>query len=395
MKLRRLINPNLIRGKRVLIRIDGNAPVKHGKVIDGPHGRIARAAVDIEWLRQHGAKIVILSHRGRPGGKRVAAFSNTPIARRLGELFGIKVKLCREVVGENAMKMIAVMHEGDLLMLENLRFHPGEEQNSKAFARQLAKLGDIYINDALAVSHRSHASVDAVTEELPSYAGPLLTHEVAVLESLFDNQAKRPFLLVVGGLKMVDKLPVFEVLLPRVDKALVGGALANVFLVAQGKKVGRSVFDKEGLPAAKKILKKWGQKIILPEDVCAVRRLSAQAKLNSVSVDSVKEGEIIVDLGKKALVKFISAIEEARTIVWNGPLGYCEVNKFCAGTHALARAMAARTGKAKTVVGGGDTVPVVEAANLAERFTLVSTGGGAMLEFLAGKKLPGLVALEI
>lgn len=395
MRLRRLTNPNLVRGKRVLIRIDGNAPVKHGRVIDGPQGRIARAAVDIEWLRQHGARIVILSHRGRPGGKRVAAFSNAPIARRLGELFGVKVKLCREVAGENTVKTISAMHDGDMLILENLRFHPGEEQNSKAFARQLAKLGDIYINDAFAVSHRAHASVDAITEELPSYAGPLLTHEVEVLKSLFDRQARRPFLLLVGGLKMADKLPVLEALLPRADQALIGGALANIFLVAQGKKISRSIFDKEGLPAAKRILKKWGQKIILPEDVCVVRRLSAQARLNSVSVDSIKEGEIIVDLGKKALGKFISVIEEARTIVWNGPLGYCEVGKFCSGTHTLAKAIAARTGKAKTIVGGGDTVPVVEAANLAERFTLVSTGGGAMLEFLAGRKLPGLEALEI
>lgn len=394
MKLRRLTNPNLICGKRVLVRIDGNVPVKRGQAVDGPQGRIARAAVDLEWLRQHGARIIILSHRGRPEGKRVAAFSNAPIAKRLSELFGVKVKLCREVVGERAARLIEAMHDGDMIMLENLRFNPGEEQNSRSFAQQLAALGDIYINDAFAVSHRAHASVDAITEEIPSYAGPLLTHEVSVLESLLDDNQKRPFILLAGGLKMADKLPVLEALLPRADKAFIGGALANAFFVAQGKKIGKSAFDKEGVAAAKKILKKWSKKIVLPEDVCVARRLSAQAKLKSVLIDAIDDKEIIIDIGKKTLLNFISAIEEARTIVWNGPFGYCEVEKFCSGTRALAKAMAERTGKAKTVVGGGDTVPVVEAANLTERFTLVSTGGGAMLEFLAGKKLPGLIALE-
>lgn len=395
MKLRRLTNPALIRGKRVLVRIDGNVPVKRGQAIDGPQGRIARVAVDLEWLRQHGARIIILSHRGRPAGKRVAAFSNAPIAKRLSELFGVKVKLCHDVVGERAVRLIESMHDGDMVMLENLRFYPGEEQNSRAFAQQLAALGDIYINDAFAVSHRAHASVDAITEELPSYAGQLLAHEVSVLESLLDSKPKRPFVLLVGGLKMADKLPVLEALLPRVDQALIGGALANAFLVAQGKKIGKSVFDKDGVAVAKKILKKWSKKIVLPEDVLVAQRLSAQARLNSVSVEAIGQKDIVIDLGKKTLANFVSIISEARTIVWNGPLGYCEVNKFCSGTHALAKAIAGRTGKAQTVVGGGDTVPVVEAANLAERFTLVSTGGGAMLEFLAGKKLPGLEALGV
>lgn len=394
MKLRRLTNPNLVRGKRVLVRIDGNVPVKGGQVIDGPQGRIARAAVDLEWLRQHGARIIVMSHRGRPAGKRVAAFSNAPVAKRLSELFGVKVKLCREVVGERAARLIESMHDGDLIMLENLRFHPGEEQNGRSFAQQLAALGDLYINDAFAVSHRPHASVDAIAEELPAYAGPLLFQEVSVLESLVDGEPKRPFVLIMGGLKMTDKLPVLESLLPRVDKVLIGGALANVFFAAQGKAIGRSAFDQDGLLPAKKILKKWGEKIELPEDVFVARRLSAQSKPSLISVDQVGEKDLIIDIGKKTLEKFLFEVKEAKTIVWNGPFGYCEVGRFCLGTHALARAIAARTGKAKTVVGGGDTVPVVEAANLAEQFTLVSTGGGAMLEFLAGKKLPGLIALE-
>jgi phosphoglycerate kinase len=394
MRLRRLTNPNSIRGKRVLVRIDGNVPVRRGVAVDGPQGRVARSAVGLEWLRQHGAKIIILTHRGRPSGKKVAAFSNAPVAKRLGGLFGIKVKLCRDVVGSRVEKMLSEMHDGDMVMLENLRFHPGEEQNSKAFARQLAALGDVYINDAFAVSHRAHASVDAITEELPSYAGPLLTHEISVLEPLVEGESKRPFVLVMGGLKMADKLPVLEKLLPRVDKVLVGGALANVFFAAQGKKIGKSAFDKDGVTPAKKILEKWNEKVLLPEDVFVARRLSAQAKSVQVAINEVGEKDLIIDIGKATFEKYLSEIKEAKTIVWNGPFGYCEVDKFCAGTHNLAKAIAARTGKAKTVVGGGDTVPVVEAANLTESFTLVSTGGGAMLEFLAGKKLPGIEALK-
>ncbi|MFH1253306.1 MAG: phosphoglycerate kinase [Candidatus Uhrbacteria bacterium] len=394
MSLRRLHNINSLRGKRVLVRIDGNVPVKHGKAVDGPQGRIAKAAVGLEWLRQHGAKIIIMTHRGRPNGKRVAAFSNAPVARRLGELFGIKVKLCSDAVGPKAERAVAAMRDGDLLLLENLRFYPGEEQNSRVFAKQLAGLGEIYVNDAFAVSHRAHASVDAITEELPAYAGPLLIREIEVLESLVEGEPKRPFVLVLGGLKMADKLPVLEKLLPRVDKVLIGGALAHAFFLAQGKGIGKSVFDKDGVVEAKKILKKWSAKIILPPDVYVARRLSAQAKIKLVDIEKIDENDLIIDAGKKTLENFTEIIQEAKTIVWNGPLSYCEVNKFCAGTYALAKAIAARTGKAKTVVGGGDTVPVVEAANLADRFTLVSTGGGAMLEFLAGKKLPGVEAVK-
>jgi phosphoglycerate kinase len=394
MSLRLIRDVNSLRGKKVLVRIDGNVPVKHGKAIDGTQGRIAKAAVGLEWLRQHGAKIIIMTHRGRPDGRRVAAFSNAPVARRLSELFGVKIKLCPDAIGARAERMVAAMRDGDLLLLENLRFYVGEEQNSKTFAQQLAALGEIYVNDAFAVSHRAHASVDAITEELPSYAGPLLAREVEVLGSLIAGEPKRPFVLVLGGLKMADKLPVLEKLLPRVDKVLVGGALAHAFFVAQGQVIGKSTFDKDGVVAAKKILKKWSNKIVLPQDVYVARRLSAQAKIKSVDLKNIEEKDIIVDSGKRTLENFLEIIHEAKTIVWNGPLGYCEVCKFCSGTYALARAIAARTGKAKTVVGGGDTVPVVEAANLADRFTLVSTGGGAMLEFLAGKKLPGVVAVE-
>ncbi len=393
MRLRTLRSARSLRGKRVLVRIDGNVPVKRGKAVDGPYGKIARAAVDLEWLRQHGARLVVVTHLGRPDGKRTGAYSVAPVGRRLSELLGIPVRVTREVVGSAAERLSRGLENGDVMLIENVRFHPGEEGNSRAFAQQLAALADAYVNDAFAVSHRAHASVDAICEELPSYAGPLVVHEVNVLGSLH-AAARHPFVLAMGGLKMTDKLPVLEKFLPMVDMVLIGGALAHAFFVAEGRSIGRSIFEKEGVQMAKKLLRRFGEKIRLPEDVYVVKRLSAQAKPRLVSIDHVGAREFVVDIGRRSLLSFVHNIRQARTIVWNGPFGYCEVPKFSSGTRELARAIASRTGRAKTIVGGGDTIPVIEAAGLSRRFTLVSTGGGAMLEFLAGKKLPGLEALE-
>ncbi|MBI4598819.1 phosphoglycerate kinase [Candidatus Uhrbacteria bacterium] len=382
-----------LKGKRILVRIDGNVPVKRGVVVDGPQGKIARVAVDLEWLRQQGARLVVMTHLGRPEGKRMAAYTVAPVAKRLSELLGVPVRLSREVVGPKAEQMAVLLQDGDVLLLENLRFHPGEERNSRAFAQQLAALGDLYINDAFAVSHRAHASVDAVTEELTSYAGPLLAHEVGVLAAL-SAAPKPPVVLVMGGLKMDTKLPVLERFLPKVDAVLIGGALAHAFFVAQKKAVGRSAYDPEGVAVAKRLLRDWSGKIHLPVDVAAASRLSSQAVVRHVSCDRIGAGDYAVDVGHETLKVYEAVLQGAKTIIWNGPFGYCEVPKFAEGTRALARMIAARTGKAKTVVGGGDTVPILEDAQLMDKFSLVSTGGGAMLEFLAGKKLPGLVALE-
>src|SRR3989339_958174 len=393
MRLNTLRNPKQLLNKRVLVRIDANVPIRRGQVVDGPQGKIARAAVDLEWLRQHGAKLVILTHLGRPNGKRTPAYSVAPIAKRLSGLLGVPVKLCRDVVGAKAEKMVSVMQSGEAVLLENVRFHAGEEQNSRAFARQLATLGDLYINDAFAVSHRAHASVDAITEELPSYAGPLLVREVNLLHSLH-AAVRHPFLLIMGGLKISTKLPVLEQFLPHVEAVFIGGALAQTFLVAQGKEIGRSVYDKEGVSIARSLLERWGQKIRLPQDVYVARRMSSQAKLHLVSVEEIDAKDYVVDVGRRTMRTYVRAIQRAKTIVWNGPFGYCEIPKFCSSTYLLARAIAARTGKAKTIVGGGDTIPILEAAHLAEHFTLMSTGGGAMLEFLAGGELPGVEALK-
>ncbi len=394
MRFRTLRNGMKLKGKRVLVRIDANVPIKKGKAIDGPHGKIARAAVDLEWLRQHGARIIVVTHLNRPGGKRVSAYSVRPIAKRLSDLMGIKVHVARNIVGPDVERAVSKLHDGDVLLLENVRFDPREEKNSPSFARALASLADIYVNDAFAVSHRTHASVDAITSELPAYAGPLLANEVSVLSKVAKNPRK-PMVVVMGGLKVKSKIPVMKKLLPEANKVLVGGALATVFLVAEGYTVGNSVYEANGISDAEAILKKWRSKIILPTDVIVASSFRKNAKVRNVPVSSIGKTERIADLGEDSRQIFLDEIAKAKTIIWNGPLGYCEIGTFCRGTEVVARGIAMQTGKAITVVGGGDTVPVVEDLRLADRFTLLSTGGGAMLEFLAGKLLPGLQALRI
>ncbi len=381
-------------GKRVLMRIDANVPVKHGEVVEGPHGKIARAAVDIEWLRQRGARVVIVTHLGRPNGKRVNAYSVRPVARRLSELLGVEVPLAKDVVGPSAARLVAAMHDGDVVLLENIRFHAGEERNSTTLAHALAQLGDLYVNDAFAVSHRAHASVDAITSELPSFAGPQLVQEATVMGKVV-KVPKHPFVVVMGGLKMDTKLPVLKRLLPEADLIIVGGALATAFFLADGLEVGKSTFDPDGVQVAKGLLRRWRSKIILPLDVVVTRSLRGSSPSRHIPLSEVGPQDQIVDVGRRSIRLFAREIQDAKTIVWNGPIGYCERPAFSHGTQLLARAIAHRTGKAVTVVGGGDTIPAVEAAGVADQFTLLSTGGGAMLEFLSGKKLPGLEALEV
>jgi phosphoglycerate kinase len=394
MRLKTLRNGVDLSGKRVLLRIDANVPVAGGKAADGPHGKIRRAAVDIEWLRQRGAKVIVVTHLGRPGGKRVAAYSVRPVARRLSELLVTEVRLARDIAGPSAQKLVAQMKDGEVVMLENVRFDAGEERNSTTIAHGLAQLADMYMNDAFAVSHRAHASVDAITSELPSYAGPQLASETEVLEKVVKNP-RHPFVVLMGGLKMVDKLPVMKQLLPQADRVLVGGALAQAFFVAQGMEVGKSAYDEEGVAAAAGLLKQWKEKIWLPSDVVVAKSLRKDASRHVVAVADVRKSDRIVDVGPETLKRYSEEIKAARMIVWNGPFGYCESEPFCHGSFIIARAIAARTKSAITVVGGGDTIPVVEAAGVADRFTLLSTGGGAMLEFLSGKKMPGLEALEV
>jgi phosphoglycerate kinase len=393
MNLKTLRNGMDLHGKRVLVRIDANVPVKNGEIVGGTHGKIARVAVDLEWLRQKGARTIVMTHLGRPGGKRVPAYSVQPIAERLSDLLGVKVKCHTGIVGEDVERSVDNLDAGDLMMIENVRFHPGEKENSTDFAKQLAALGDIYINDAFAVCHRGHASISAITDELPSFAGPLVSNEVRVLSGV-KQSPDHPFVLLLGGLKMKTKLPVLKKMLPLVDHVLIGGALANAFLKADGKSVSDSVYEEEGVKIAKGLLADWSEKIVLPSDVVTVKKIRKDARKDQVSVNDVGDNKIIVDLGRQTVNTFLDYIDKAETIVWNGPVGYCEKKPFCRGTHKLARGIAVQTGKATTVVGGGDTVPIVEGMELSERFSLVSTGGGAMLTFLADGDMPGLEVLN-
>lgn len=394
MKLRTLRASMPMAGKRVLMRIDANVPIKKGKAVDGPQGRIARAAVDIDWLMQRGAKIILLTHLGRPEGKFVSAYSVAPVARRLSELLRIKVKTVRGIADEKVQKAISRLENGEVLLLENVRFHPLEKKDDTGFAKQLSALGDLYINDAFAVCHRPQTSVHAIAKEMPSYAGPLLTQEVTILSKAMQHP-RAPFVLVVGGVKMETKLPVIQRLLPRVQTVLVGGALAHAFMKAKGLEIGRSVYDEEGIAQAARMLKQAGKKIILPEDVVVVSSLRKDAGQRVVGLAEVGERDRIVDIGPKTIERFTSLIQDARTIVWNGPLGYCEIKPFAKGTFAIAEAIAKRTGKALTIVGGGDTGPVIEEGGFADQYTLFSTGGGAMLTFLSGELMPPLEVLKV
>lgn len=392
MKLRKLKSDIPLAGKRVLVRIDGNVPIEKGRAIDGPHGRIARAAVDLDWLIQRGARVVVMTHLGRPGGHRRNAYSVKPIAKRLSSLLGTKVSVSSALCGPRVVRSVEALKNGQILLLENLRFDPREEKNDLEFAQALAQLGDLYVNDAFSVSHRAHASVSALARLLPAYAGHLLENEVTVLSAL-EKQAKHPFVLLMGGVKVETKLPVIEHLSKQTDHVLLGGALATTFLAAHGYRVGRSVYDAEGIAIIQKIPKQLLAKILLPEDVIVASSLRKDAKMSVVDVGSVGARDHIVDIGPKTRERYVNIIKQAKTVVWNGPFGYCEINAFCEGTIQIAQAIAKRTGAATTIVGGGDTGPVLEKLKLADQFTLLSTGGGALLDYLAGAPMPGLEPL--
>lgn len=394
MKLRKLRNDTPLEGKRILVRMDGNVPIQKGRAVDGPHGRIARAAVDLDWMIQRGARVVVMTHLGRPDGRRKSAYSVKPVAKRLASLLGTKVPVSSAIVGPRAKRMVNALKNGQLLMLENLRFDPREEQNDPAFAAELSALGDLYVNDAFSVSHRAHASLSAITALLPSYAGHLLNNEVSVLSSL-EKKTRRPMVLLMGGVKIETKLPVIEHLARQTDHVLLGGALSTTFLAAHGLEVGRSVFDREGMAMVKAMPKLLAAKVMLPVDVVVASSLRRDAKTRIAQVGEVGVRDRIVDIGPKTRAQYEAIIAQAKTIVWNGPFGYCEVGAFCEGTSSLARAVAKRTGAATTIVGGGDTGPVLEKLKLADQFTLLSTGGGALLDFLSGAPMPGLEPLQI
>ncbi|HLF54625.1 MAG TPA: phosphoglycerate kinase [Candidatus Nanoarchaeia archaeon] len=374
-----------VKGRRVLVRVDFNIPLKNGKVVDDK--RIRAALPTIDFLRKKKAKVILISHLGRPDGKVVEDLRLEPIAHALSKMLKYPVHHEPDCIGSDVEDRVRTLHDGDVLLLENLRFYPEEEADDDLFAQKLAAFADVYVNDAFGTCHRAHASVHAVTRYLPSYAGFLLEKEVKVLSSLLKNP-KRPFVAVMGGAKVSDKIKVIENLLKRVDAILIGGAMMFTFYKALGYNIGKSKFEADKVALAKALLKKGKKKLALPIDV--VVALSPKAKGKVMSSRSIPKSMMGLDIGPVTQQIYANIIRDAKTVFWNGPMGMFEVKRFAKGTLSIAKAMAECRGV--TVVGGGETVSAVE--KLSKKFTHVSTGGGAALEFLEGKSLPGIAALD-
>jgi len=376
-----------LNGKRVLVRVDFNVPLKNGQITDDT--RIRAALPTINYLLSQGASVVLMSHLGRPKGVDPSQ-SLKPAADRLSELLHRPVQFAEDCVGEVAESRSRALKPGDVLVLENLRFHKAEEKNDPDFAKQLAAHGDIYVNDAFGSAHRAHASVEAVAHFLPAAAGFLMEKEINYLGGVLDNP-QRPFVAILGGAKISDKLPVIENLAKLADKLIIGGGMANTFLKAEGYEMGDSLIENEAIEQARELLATCSGKLILPVDAVVADAFSNDANSETVSVGGVKPGWRILDIGPHTIIKYIDALKGARTIFWNGPMGVFEFPRFATGTTEIAKAVAASG--ATSVIGGGDSVAAVEQAGVADQISHISTGGGASLEFMEGKVLPGVAAL--
>ncbi|HBX43763.1 MAG TPA: phosphoglycerate kinase [Deltaproteobacteria bacterium] len=381
-------------GKRTLIRVDFNVPLdKTGKITDDT--RIKAVLPTIRLALEKGAKTILCSHLGRPKGKAVPGMSLSPVASHLATILGKEVPFVPECVGEAAEKAVAAMRPGDVLLLENVRFHPGEEKNDEAFGKQLAALCDVYVNDAFATAHRGHASNVAVTRFVAEKAaGLLLKNEIAYFEKALVSPA-RPLAAVFGGAKISGKIEAIHNVIDKVDKILIGGAMANTFFAAQGFEVGSSLYEAEMMETAGRVLADAAGrkvKLYLPVDVVVANRLEAPFSSKAVPAQEIPAGWTAADIGPATSLLFREALQDAKTIVWNGPLGAFEIGAFAAGTQSLMRTLS--ESNAITIVGGGDTDTALHKAGLISRMSYVSTGGGAFLELLEGKRLPGIVALE-
>lgn len=379
-----------VAGKRVLVRVDFNVPLDGERVTDDT--RIRAALPTIRLLRERGARIVLASHLGRPKGKQDERFTLAPVAKRLEELLSAPVAFVAATTGHEAKAAVEALAPGGVLLLENLRFDPGEEANNPGFAQDLAALADAYVDDAFGAAHRAHASVVGVAGHLPTYAGLLLLAEIEILSRLL-RKPERPFVAILGGAKVSDKLGVVEHVLDRVDVLLIGGGMANTFLLAQGAEVGSSLAERERLADARTVLERareLGVRVLLPTDAVVAHSLD-DAEGTVVAVGSIPADASIFDIGPDTVRAFAAVIGTAGAVFWNGPMGVFEREPFAAGTHGVAEAVAASPGF--TVVGGGDSVAAVEQAGLADRIGHISTGGGASLELLEGRTLPGLAAI--
>jgi phosphoglycerate kinase len=377
-----------VEGKRVLVRVDFNVPLDQGKVADDT--RIRAALPTIQYLTEQGAKVILMSHLGRPKGKVKEDLRLTPVAERLADLLDRPVAMAVDCVGEEVETAVDRLRPGDVLLLENLRFHPGEEANDPRFVSQLASLGEVYVNDAFGTAHRAHASTEGVAHHLPAVAGFLMEKELNFLSKALERP-EHPFVAILGGAKISDKIGVVDNLLGKVDTLLIGGGMANTFLKAQGHQVGQSLVEEESLPLAQELLDKAGRKLVLPVDVVVADRFDAEAQSKIVSVEEVPANWRILDIGPATVERFAQELYTAKTVVWNGTMGVAEFPRFAAGTEGIIEMLA--ESQATTIVGGGDTAAAVQQAGLAEKMTHVSTGGGASLELLEGKVLPGVAAL--
>ena len=386
-----------VSGKRVLVRADFNVPLDDsGNITDDT--RIRAALPTIQDLTSKGAKVILVSHFGRPKGKVVEDMRLTPVAKRLSEKLGQDVVKCDDCVGDQVASTVANMKEGDVVLLENARFYPGETDNDPEFAKQLAANADMYVNDAFGTAHRAHASTAGVTEYLsPAVAGSLIEKELKYLQSTVDNPQK-PFAAIIGGSKVSSKIGVIETLLDKVDKIFIGGGMVFTFYKARGMSVGDSLVEEDKLELAKRLEQKAkdnGVEFLLPTDVVLADKFAADANTQTVSADSIPDGWMGLDIGPDSVKTFQDALADCKSVIWNGPMGVFEMEKFAKGTTGIAETLAGLTDKGCiTIIGGGDSVAAVEQAGLAKQMSHISTGGGASLELLEGNTLPGIAALD-
>jgi phosphoglycerate kinase len=380
-----------VAGKRVLVRVDFNVPIKDGRITDDT--RIREAVPTIRELVERNARVILMTHLGRPDGQVAEAYRTTPLAKRLSELIGRPVAHVNDSIGPEVESAVRAMRNGDILMLENVRFHPGETKNDPEFARLLAALGDLYVNDAFGTAHRAHASTAGVAQYLPAVAGLLMEREITTLGRIMSDPP-RPLVAIIGGSKISTKIGVLRSLAGRVDRLCIGGAMACTFLKAKGLEMGRSLVEEDQIEVARSLLSASGDgsaTLVLPLDAVVAPEAKPNVPTGTVTVDAVPRDQRVLDVGPMTVERFLQTCDGAAAVVWNGPLGVYEVPPFDRGTDALARGLAGSD--AETIIGGGDLVAALQKQHLAERMSFVSTGGGATLEFLEGKSLPGIAAL--